>query len=105
MQRIPFSLAHPGMILAKGVVRPDNPDGPPICGEGVELTESLIERLRHMGVKSVTVRGHPLELEGEKSLDELLEDLDRRFRRAAGDSLTLRLKEIYRDYLIRSAGE
>jgi len=105
MQRIPFSLAQPGMVLAKDVVRTENPNGPPICGKGVELTETLIERLRNMGIQSITVEGHPIWLEGDKTLDELLEDLDKRFRRVADDPLTGKLKEVYRNYLIRSQGE
>jgi len=105
MQKIPFSLAQPGMILARDVVRADNPNGPPICGKGVELTESLIERLRNLGVQSITVQGHPLALEGEKCLDDLLDDLEKRFRRVADDPLASRLKQIYRDYLVRSMGE
>jgi hypothetical protein len=105
MQRIPFSMAQPGMILAKDVVRAENPNGPPICGKGVELTDSLIERLRNMGIQSITVEGHPIWLEGDKTLDELLEDLDKRFRRVADDPLTGKLKEVYRNYLIRSQGE
>jgi hypothetical protein len=105
MQRIPFSLAQPGMILAKDVVRTENPNGPPICGKGVELSETLIERLRNMGIQSITVEGHPVWLEGDKTLDELLADLDHRFRRVANDPLTGKLKEVYRNYLIRSQGE
>jgi hypothetical protein len=105
MQKIPLSLAQPGMALAKDVVRAENPNGPPICGKGVELTETLIERLRNMGIQSVTVDGHPVRMEGDKTLDELLEDLDRRFRRVAGDPLSDALKEIYRNRMIRSLGE
>jgi hypothetical protein len=105
MQKIPFSLAQPGMILAKDVVRAENPNGPPICGKGVELTESLIERLRNMGTQSVTVKGHPVWLEGDKTLEELLTDLDRRFSRVDDDSLTGSLKNIYREHIIRSMGE
>lgn len=105
MQKIPISLAQPGMNLAKDVVRAENPHGPPICGKGVELTETLIERLRQMGIQSITVEGHPVPMEGDKTVDELLGDLDRRFRRTADDPLTGALKEIYRNRIIRSMGE
>jgi hypothetical protein len=105
MQKIPFSLAQPGMILAKDIVRADNPSGPAICGKGVELTDSLIERLRNMGIQSITVQGHPVWMEGDKTLEELLADLDRRFSRVADDPYAARLKEIYKDHLIRSMGE
>jgi len=105
MQRIPISLAKPGMVLAKELVRPENPAGPAICGKGMELTESLLERLRYMGIQSITVQGHPVWMEGDKTLDELLQELDQRFSRVAQDSLTGRLKDIYRKYLISSMGE
>lgn len=105
MQRIPFSLAQPGMVLAKDVVRGDNPNGPPICGKGLELNETLIERLRNLGIQSITVEGHPVSMDGDKTLEELLKDLDRRFRRVADDPLTGVLKDIYRNQIIRSMGE
>jgi len=105
MQKIPISLAQSGMMLAKDVVRAENPNGPPICGKGVELTDSLIDRLRNMGIQSVTVQGHPVWMEGDKTLDEMLKDLDRRFSRVADDPLTGKLKNIYRDHIIRSMGE
>lgn len=105
MQKIPFNLAEPGMILAKEVVRSDNPGGPPICGKGVELTDSLIERLRNMGIQSITVEGHPVWMEGDKTLSELLDDLDRRFSRSGSNPLNQLIKRVYRDAIIRSMGE
>ncbi|HOP41295.1 MAG TPA: hypothetical protein PLI53_09655, partial [Geobacteraceae bacterium] len=70
MQRIPISFAEPGMVLAKEIVRPDNPAGPALCGAGMELTESLINRLRDMGVQTLIVKGHPVCMEGDKSLED-----------------------------------
>jgi len=105
MQRIPISLARSGMVLARDLVRPENPAGPAICGKGMELTESLLERLQNMGIQSLTVQGHPVWMEGDKTLDEQLHELDHRFSRVAGDPLALRLKEVYRNYLISSMGE
>lgn len=105
MQKIPFSLAQPGMILARDVIRVDNPNGPPICGKGLVLTEPLIERLANLDVQSITVQGHPLNIDGDKTLEEDLEDLERRFRFVSDDPLAEKLKNIYRDYLIRIRGE
>jgi hypothetical protein len=105
MQRIPISLAKPGMVLAKDLVRPENPTGPAICGKGMELTESLVERLRNMGIQSITVQGHPIWMEGDKTLEDLLRELDHRFSRVSHDPLTRSLKDIYRKYLISSMGE
>ncbi len=105
MQRIPISLARSGMVLAKDLVRPENPAGPAICGKGMEITDSLLERLRNMGIHSITVQGHPVWMEGDKTLEELLQDLDYRFSFVDRDPLTGLLKEIYRKYLISSMGE
>lgn len=104
MQNIPIALAQPDMVLAREVVRPENPGGPPICGRGIVLTESLIERLKTMGVQTLTVEGRPVPMEGERSLEELLADLERRFRRVAGTPLMDRLHEIYRSHLARIMG-
>lgn len=105
MQKIPLASAVTGMVLARDIVRNDNPKGPPICGKGGTLTDSLIERLKRMGVSTVTVEGRPVRMEGDKSLEEILEDLDRRFNKVEDDPLTGKLKKIYRQYLIRTLGE
>ncbi len=105
MQRIPFTLVRPGMVLAKEIYRNEASGGPPICGKGVVLSESLIERLRSLDIQAVTVQGHPVVIEGEMTLEEQLQNLDRRFRRHAADPLTLKLKEIYRHYLTEAMGE
>ncbi|GLI37091.1 hypothetical protein KI811_14080 [Geobacter hydrogenophilus] len=104
MQMIPLALAEPEMVLARDIRRADNPQGPPICGRGTTLTESLIERLKNLGIKSITVEGHPVVIEGEKTLEDLLADLDRRFGKVANVPLMMRLKEIYRRIIIRSMG-
>lgn len=105
MQRIPIMLALPGMTLARNICREDGAAGPPICGKGVTLTVSLIERLKRMGVQTITVEGHPVRMEDDKAPEELLEDLDRRFRKAADDPLTGNLKEIYRAIIEKASGE
>ncbi|TWJ18003.1 hypothetical protein [Geobacter argillaceus] len=102
MQNIPISQSQPGMTLAKDVVRPDNPNGSPLCGKGVELTAPLIMRLQNMGVQSIIVEGHPLWLEGDKTLEELLADLDHRFRRLDDHPRMQAIKDVYRDCIINS---
>ncbi|HTP63964.1 MAG TPA: hypothetical protein VMJ66_01135 [Geobacteraceae bacterium] len=104
MQKIPLALAEADMVLARDVFREDNAGGPPICGKGLTLTESLIERLKSMGVQTIVVEGHPVLMSGDKSPEELLEALDYRFRKAANDPLTGKLKSIYRQYLVRTLG-
>jgi hypothetical protein len=102
MQKIPLTLAASGMILAQDIKNPDNPEGPPLCGKGVTLTDSLLDRLQRMGIQSIAVEGHPVNIEGEKSLEEELEILDRRFRKVTDDPLMNKLREMYRIQLINS---
>ena len=105
MQTLPISLAEPEMVLARDIMRVDKLDGPPLCGKGVILTAPLIMRLRNMGVQVVTVEGHPIHLEGEKSLDELLADLSFRFSRVAGSARMDYLQELYRNQIMHNMGE
>jgi hypothetical protein len=105
MQKIPISLAATGMVLAKEIKSSDDPASMTICGKGIKLTESLIDRLRQMGIQSLTVEGHPIAIDGEASLDEMLAALDKRFRRVANDPLMMKVKELYRKHILRSMGE
>ena len=105
MQSIPIALAKPDMVLSREVRRPDNPTGPPICGNGIILTESLLERLKTMGIQTVTVEGHPVKFEGEKCLNDLLQELDHRFSKVSHDSLMQTLKEMFRKKLMQSWGD
>lgn len=105
MQSIPIVLAAADMVLAREVRRPDNPAGPPICGSGIVLTDSLLDRLKTLGIQTLTVEGHPVTLQGEKGLDELLQELDRRFCKVAEDPLMAKLKNIFRKRLLESWGD
>jgi len=105
MQKIPLLQAGSGMVLARDIIRTDNPTGPPICGKGVALTDSLIERLKRMDVTTVTVEGRPVFVEGDKSPEEILACFDKRFKKVEDDPLTNKLKKIYRNYLVKALGE
>ena len=102
MQSIPITLAAPEMVLAKPIRASDNPSAMTICGKGVKLTESLIDRLREMGFQSITVEGHPVKMDGEATLDDMLAALDKRFRRVKDDPIMMKLKEIYRKQIKQS---
>jgi hypothetical protein len=102
MQNIPLALAKPEMVLARDVMRPESPGSVPICGKGTVLTASLIERLACMGIQSIIVEGHPVCLEGEGTLEEMLQGLDRRFNRVSDDPPMMKIKEMYRRQIIRS---
>ena len=90
MQRILLAQAAPGMILAKEIF---NPDGMVLCGAGTELSEALIARLASMDVVDVTVEGHPVVIEGEKTLREELHDIDLRFQRVEDIAPLMYLKK------------
>ena len=105
MRKIPLTSAEPDMVLGRDIYRDDNPGGPPICGRGISLTPSLIERLKRMGVQSITVEGRPADDALAKSPEEILTALDERFRKAEGDPLTMKLKAVYRQYYAKIYGD
>lgn len=105
MQKIPISLAEPEMVLGRDVFRNDSPAGIPICGRGTVMSDSLILRLQNMGVQSIYVEGHPLQQEGDKTLDECLAELDRRFSKASDNRLNQKLLDIYRNHIKSMMGD
>ena len=105
MQKIPLMLATSGMVIAHEVFRGDSLAGMPICGKGTVLTAALITRLEHLDIQSVFVEGHPVWDDGDRSLDDVLRDLDKRFEKVADDPLTAKLYDIYKAYLTKSMGD
>lgn len=102
MQHLPLALAQPDMVLARPVPNPSQPDGFPLCGAGTVLTAGLIGQLSSRGVGVVSVEGHPVELPGEPTLEDLLTALDRRFARAAQDPRMAMLQALFRQHLVRA---
>jgi len=90
VQRILLGQAGPGMILAKEIL---NPEGMVLCGAGTALSPALIERLAGMDIVDVTVEGHPVIIEGEKSLQEELQEVDLRFQRVEDIAPLMYLKK------------
>jgi hypothetical protein len=105
MQNIPLTLAAAGMVVAKEIKASDDPASMTLCGKGIQLTDSLIYRLGQMGIQSVNVEGHPVKMEGESSLEEMLAALEHRFRRAGDDPLMMLIKEVYKGQIRRSRGD
>jgi hypothetical protein len=105
MQKIPVMLAKADMILARDVFRVEGQAGIPVCGKGTVLTASLITRLEHLDVQTVYVEGHPVWEDGDRSLEDIIQDLDKRFEKVNGDPLTLKLYDVYKAYLIKSMGD
>ena len=91
MQRVLIDMVKPGMILAKTVT---NEKGIALCAEGTELNANLIERLKKVDVKRVTLRGHPVDLgESEETKEQKLARLEERFAMLKGNTIMERLKQ------------
>ncbi len=91
MQRIKIEEAEEGMVLAKPVF---SEQGTVLCSEGAELNEAMISTLKKRDVVRLKVVGHPVERPDEKSLDELVKDVNLRFSRVEDDLNTLKIKKI-----------
>lgn len=98
MQKIPLTLAKPGMILAKPVTRPD---GIAVAGAGSELSQGILDRFDSMGISHVVVEGEPVKLDGQPggtSYDKRLERLDFLFRRYPDDKWMGQIKRLVDHY-------
>lgn len=98
MQRIPLDLAAPGMKLAKPVTKEN---GMTIMAEGMELTESLLSRLKTMEIDRITVQGNPVDMGGAGAgtkYAERVERLDVLFRCYAEDKWMQRVKKRMAQY-------
>jgi len=106
MQKIPIDLAGPGMKLAKPVTKEN---GMTVMAEGMELTESLIVRLKNMNIERITVQGNPVDMGGVGSgtvYAERLERLDHLFRRYGDDKWMMRVKDRMGQYFrIKAAAQ
>ena len=78
--------------------------GRTLCGPGVELDTSLLDKFQKMGVRYLIVEGHPVELPWERPLEEQLRLLEERFSRTQ-DPHPLMIKEVIREFWLKSCGE
>lgn len=102
VQQILTAMATEGMVLAKDI---ETAEGRVLCGKGTVLTDTVISRLNNMEIQHITVEGHPIPVEGEKSLAEELADLDRRFSRVTEVKPLMYLKKRLRERLIAARGQ
>jgi hypothetical protein len=101
MQKIPLSLAKPGMKLAKPITKAN---GMPIIAAGVELSESLIDRLDGMGIDKVFVVGDAVAASQNPS--ERVTRLDHLFRRLEDQPFQMQIKRYLREYFtIKAAAD
>ncbi len=103
MQRVPLNLVKPGMVLAKPIM---NEQGMPLCGEGTELSDVLIERLKRMNITTVALKGHPVDLGDDvKTREEQVAEMKARFGHVAGDPLMERIMNSIEAAILAEDGE
>ena len=102
MQRILTAQASEGMVLAQEV---RTPEGRILCGKGTALSTSLIDRLRQMEVATLIVEGHPVAVEGERTLAEELREIERRFSRVTDTPPLMYLKKRIMEKTVRSRSQ
>ena len=104
MQKIPVDKAAKGMILAKPITREN---GVVLMGEGTELNDLLIEKLKDLEIKKIAVKGRPLDIAGEeeKTLEQLHAELEERFSTVSSDKLCNQIKEIIKKDIKRRKEE
>jgi len=83
------------MILDQDILPPNKPNGVPIIGKGNELTRQIIERLKNMGIQSITVAGHPVIIPGEETLEQALISLEDRFAAVRDDPYMMNIKGLF----------
>jgi len=96
MQRLPLSYIRPGMKTFEEVV---DAQGRVLCRKGVELTESMLQKFQELGVSYITVEGTPVKLPWEKTLEEELELLEKRFS-GVNEEFLLHVKEVLKEVLM-----
>jgi hypothetical protein len=102
MQKIPINLAKPGMVLEKPAT---SETGQVLLAAGVSLTENHIRILANKGIKSIVVKGNPLDLEGlasAPSFEKRIKRMDYLFRHQ-DDPFMLKLKKFLQEYFQHKA--
>ncbi|HVN71012.1 MAG TPA: hypothetical protein VMU10_03220 [Desulfomonilia bacterium] len=90
MQKVPIEIVKPGMVLARTVT---SDAGMVLCGEGTELTDVIIERLKQKNVSHVTLKGHPVDFGDSKTTEQKIGELKERFLQVKGDPLMEKILE------------
>jgi hypothetical protein len=97
MQRIPIKFASPGMILAKPALRED---GIVLVGEGLVLTDSILEKLKSSDLSSLVVKGHPLPgLGKDMNLSKVRERMPHLFRKYEDDPFMNTMRNLLEHFL------
>jgi len=76
-----------------------------LCKEGTELTDSILLRFENAGISFISVEGRPVTVEGEKSFDEEIRELEGRFVKTASDPTMMKIREMVARSLRNRYGE
>ncbi|MFC1524097.1 hypothetical protein ACFL6N_04830 [Thermodesulfobacteriota bacterium] len=99
MQEILTIQAAEGMVLARDVM---TEEGRVLCGKGTVMSANLIERLLKMEINHIAVEGHPVEVEGEKSLEEEIADLELRFSKVEDTPPLMYIMKRFKERMIKA---
>ncbi len=99
MQEILTIQGAPGMILSRDVL---TAEGTVLCGKGTELSEKLISRLQKMEITHIAVEGRPVVVEGEKTLQEELLEIEKRFSKIKDTPPLMYIKKKIMENMIAS---
>lgn len=91
MPKVSVDKIKPGMKLAKPIINEINVV---LIGEGVELNDALIKRIKDMGLSSVYVEGIS---KPKKPIEEALSELNERFKKSENQPHMYLLKKIFRE--------
>jgi hypothetical protein len=93
MPKIPVAKLEPGMKLAKPITAKS---GMVMLGEGTELSETWIERIRDMDIVSVFVEGPAVQAVPK---EEAMANLEDRFARVEGKPYMNLIKKITKEHI------
>ena len=103
MPNIPISMAQPGMVLSKPVMRGQSRVA--IAGEGMVLTQEYIDRFKTSSVTVISVRGPVPGLEEALDFKKLLASIDDKFHRYNDDKFMSGMRLLARQYFQRKVDE
>ncbi len=96
MPNIPLTMATPGMVLAKPVLRAKSSVA--IAGEGLTLTQEYIDRFKSSGVTTINVRGPIPGMEESLDFKKLLDNIDAQFSRYNDDKFMNGMRLLAKKY-------
>lgn len=100
MARISLAQARAGQEVLRPVV---NNNGVVLVQAGARLSDSIIERLRNLGISFIVVAG-PDPASDVKTPEARLAELDRRFAGHEDDPLMVQLKQVVAAQIVAAAG-